>query len=115
MNPRVLRTCAIQLTGIINFLFNLSLKLERILVLWKTSCIVPVPKKTIPSGLNDFRPVALTSHVMKVFERLVLAQLRPIVAPYMDPLQFAHQSHVNVLSFFFCSMPTLIWIVLGAL
>ncbi|KAI3375437.1 hypothetical protein L3Q82_021922 [Scortum barcoo] len=38
---------------------------ERIPVLWKTSCVVPVPKKATPSGLNNFRPVALTSHGMK--------------------------------------------------
>jgi hypothetical protein len=31
-----------------------------------------VPKKTTVTCLNDLRPVALTSHVMKVFERLVL-------------------------------------------
>ncbi|CAB1441533.1 unnamed protein product [Pleuronectes platessa] len=35
------------------------------------------PKKTTPSGLNDYRPVALTSHVVKVLERLVLAYLKP--------------------------------------
>ncbi|KAI3359766.1 hypothetical protein L3Q82_014139 [Scortum barcoo] len=34
-------------------------------------------KKSRPSDPADYRPVALTSHVMKVLERLVLAQLRP--------------------------------------
>ncbi|KAI3351749.1 hypothetical protein L3Q82_020589, partial [Scortum barcoo] len=34
----------------------------------KTSRIVPVPKKNRPSELNDFRPVALTSHLMKTLE-----------------------------------------------
>lgn len=33
---------------------------------------------------------------MKVLERLVLAQLRPLVAPFLDPLQFAYQPHVGV-------------------
>ncbi|KAI3356792.1 hypothetical protein L3Q82_003320 [Scortum barcoo] len=46
-------------------------------MLWKTSCLVPVPKKSRPSDPADYRPVALTSHVMKILERLVLAQLRP--------------------------------------
>ncbi|KAI3352397.1 hypothetical protein L3Q82_005355 [Scortum barcoo] len=40
------------------------------------SCLVPVLKKSRPSDPADYRPVALTSHVMKVLERLVLAQLR---------------------------------------
>lgn len=96
VNPRVLKTCAAQLTGVLHLIFNLSLKLEKIPVLWKTSCIVPVPKRPVPSSLNDFRPVALTSHVMKVFERLILAQLRPIVSSALDPLQFAYQAQLSV-------------------
>ncbi|KAI3361407.1 hypothetical protein L3Q82_013574 [Scortum barcoo] len=61
---------------------NLSLQIGRVRVptLWKTSRIVPVPKKkNRPSELNDFRPVALTSHLMKTLERLFLSLLRPQV------------------------------------
>ncbi|KAI3371529.1 hypothetical protein L3Q82_024120 [Scortum barcoo] len=65
-------------------------------MLWKTSCLVPVPKKSRPSDPADYRPVALTSHVMKVLERLVLAQLRPQVRKFLDPLQFAYQPHLGV-------------------
>ena len=31
-------------------------------VIWKTSCLVPVPKTPQPNGFSDYRPVALTSH-----------------------------------------------------
>ena len=41
----------------------------------KTSSLVPVPKKTTPSGLNDYWPVALTSHVMKVPEGPVSGEI----------------------------------------
>ncbi|KAI3359436.1 hypothetical protein L3Q82_002941 [Scortum barcoo] len=44
----------------------------------------------------DYGPVALTSHVMKVLERLVLAQLRPQMRMFLDPLQFAYQPHLGV-------------------
>ena len=64
--------------------------------LWKTSCIVPVPKKGRPRDLNDYRPVALTSHVMKTFERLVLRHLRTSRTAFLDPLQFAYQPHIGV-------------------
>jgi hypothetical protein len=96
ISPRVLRVCADQLCGILQRLFNLSLSLERVPVLWKTSCLVPVPKKAHPTVLNDFRPVALTSHIMKTLERLVLAHLRPLVCSSMDPLQFAYQRNIGV-------------------
>ncbi|KAK3548324.1 hypothetical protein QTP70_010182 [Hemibagrus guttatus] len=45
------------------------------------------------TGLNDYRPVALTSVVMKSFERLVLAYLKNIIGPLLDPLQFAYRAN----------------------
>ncbi|KAI3375982.1 hypothetical protein L3Q82_016509 [Scortum barcoo] len=36
---------------------------------FKETIIVPVPKKTKILSLNDYRPVALTSTIMKCFER----------------------------------------------
>ena len=65
-------------------------------MMWKTSCIVPVLKTPRPSGVKDYRPVALTSHVMETVERLVLDQLRPMVQPLLDPLQFGHQPRLGV-------------------
>ncbi|KAL3993517.1 platelet-activating factor acetylhydrolase IB subunit alpha [Sarotherodon galilaeus] len=77
-------------------LFNLSLRLGRVPQLWKTSCVVPLPKTPRPKDLNSYRPVALTSHLMKTLERLVLAQLRRLVSSSLDPLQFAYQPGIGV-------------------
>ncbi len=41
-------------------------------------------------------PVALTSVVMKSFERLVLAHLKDITGPLLDPLQFAYRANRSV-------------------
>ena len=65
-------------------------------MLWKTSCLIPVPKKKHPREPGDFRPVALTSHIMKTFERLLLHVLRPQVHHAQDPLQFGYQEKVDV-------------------
>ncbi len=46
--------------------------------------------------LNDYRPVALTSVVMKSFEKLVLAHLKDITGPSLDPLQFAYRANRSV-------------------
>ncbi|XP_061584243.1 odorant receptor 131-2-like [Cololabis saira] len=43
----------------------------RNLIRYNRSTIIPVPKKPTITGLNDYRPVALTSVVMKSFERLL--------------------------------------------
>ncbi len=55
-----------------------------------------VPKKPKITGLNDYRPVALTSVVMKSFEKLVLAYLKDITGPLLDPLQFAYRANRSV-------------------
>ncbi|TWW61350.1 hypothetical protein D4764_05G0014400 [Takifugu flavidus] len=96
ISSRLLKSCADQLCGIFSHMFNLSLRLGRVPQLWKTSCIVPVPKTPHPKELNSYRPVALTSHLMKMLERLILDHLRPLVSSFMDPLQFAYQPSIGV-------------------
>ncbi|KAI3375351.1 hypothetical protein L3Q82_021843 [Scortum barcoo] len=53
--------------------------------------IVPVPKKTKILSLNDYRPVALTSTIMKCFERLVKLFITSSIPDSLDPLQFAYR------------------------
>ncbi|KAK3508265.1 hypothetical protein QTP70_017640, partial [Hemibagrus guttatus] len=60
---------------------------------FKCATIIPIPKKPKITGLNDYRPVALTSVVMKSFERLVVAYLKNITGPLLDPLQFAYRAN----------------------
>ncbi len=55
---------------------------------FKKSVIIPVPKNSKPSCLNDYRPVALTSIVMKVFERLLKNHICSSIPATLDPLQF---------------------------
>ena len=43
--------------------------------------------------MNDFRPVALTSLVMKSLERIVLLRLLPQVRELLDPYQFAYKQN----------------------
>jgi len=70
VSPRILKICAELLCGILQHLFNLSMSQEKVPVLWKTSCLVPVPKESHASAFSDYRPVALTFHIRKVLERL---------------------------------------------
>ncbi len=50
-----------------------------------------MPKNSKPSCLNDYRPVALTSTVMKVFERLLKNHICSSIPATLDPLQFAYR------------------------
>ncbi|KAI3355726.1 hypothetical protein L3Q82_004316 [Scortum barcoo] len=59
---------------------------------FKETIIVPVPKKTKILSLNDdHRPVALTSTIMKCFERLVKSFITSSIPDSLDPLQFAYR------------------------
>ncbi|KAK1797761.1 hypothetical protein P4O66_008113 [Electrophorus voltai] len=58
---------------------------------FERSTIVPVPKKPRPSGFNNYCPVALTSVVMKCFEKLVRDFITSSLPASMDPLQFAYR------------------------
>ncbi|XP_037539708.1 arf-GAP with GTPase, ANK repeat and PH domain-containing protein 2 [Nematolebias whitei] len=55
---------------------------------WSTT-IDPVPKCSIVTGLNDYRPKALTSVVMKCFERLVMTHIKDSIDVTVDPHQYA--------------------------
>ena len=67
---RALRSCADQLAGVF---FNISLQQSEVPICFKKMTIIPVPKKNQAACVNDYRPVALTSIIMKYFERLVMA------------------------------------------
>ncbi|KAL0152504.1 hypothetical protein M9458_052227, partial [Cirrhinus mrigala] len=96
VTPTCLKTCADQLAPIFSQIFNRSLELCEVPSCFKRSTIIPVPKKPKITGLNDYRPVALTSVVMKSFEKLVLAYLKDITGPLLDPLQFAYRANRSV-------------------
>ncbi len=86
----VLRSCSDQLAGLFTSIFNESLATSVVLTSFKKSVIIPVPKNNKPSCLNDYRPVALTSIVMKVFERLVKNPICSSIPATLDPLQFTY-------------------------
>ncbi|KAI5097400.1 gastrula zinc finger protein XlCGF28.1-like [Silurus meridionalis] len=88
---RVLRECAEQLADVFTDIFNISLSSNFVPTCLKTTTIVPVPKKSTVSCLNDYRPVALTPIVMKCFERLVMRHIKTQLPPSLDPMQFAYR------------------------
>ncbi len=65
VSPACLKTCADQLAPIFIQIFNRSLELCGVPSCFKCSAIIPVQKKPKITGLNDYRPVALTSVTIK--------------------------------------------------
>ncbi|KAK1805713.1 hypothetical protein P4O66_001979 [Electrophorus voltai] len=90
---RVLRECADQLADVLTDIFNISLSCTIVPICFKTTTIVPMPKKFKVSCLNDYSPVALTSIIMKCFKKLVMRHVKTQLPPSLDPLQFAYRSN----------------------
>ena len=92
----LLKSCAWQLAVPFRTLFQHSLEEKAIPTCWKSAIVIPVAKTQRASQLNDYRPVALTSIVMKCFERLIMQNLLPSVSSLIDNLQFAYQPKKSV-------------------
>lgn len=93
MVPATLRHCSTELTPVLTSIFNWSLQLLIVPACFKSAVIIPVPPKNNITCLKDYRPVALTSVIMKVLERLVCKHLSSIT---LDPYQFAYRANRSV-------------------
>jgi hypothetical protein len=90
INTNVLKLSALSLAPSLCKIFQRSLNEGQIPKQWKTSEIIPVPKKTPPTCLNDYRPIALTSVMMKCFEKVVKNLLNDQIKNQTDSYQFAY-------------------------
>lgn len=87
----VLSECANQLTDVLTDIYNTSLSQAIVPSCFKSNTIRPLPKKSPVSTLNDYCPVALTTIVMKCFERLVKSHIISRLPAAFDPFQFAYR------------------------
>ncbi len=93
---RLLKSCARELSPIFQFIFNKSLQLQHVPAIWKDTVVVPVPKVSCPKVLNDLRPVALSSVVMKAFEGLIKTEILKEIGQALDPMQLAYRPNRGV-------------------
>ena len=96
IRPKLLKLCKSELASVFSLIFNWSLQLCKVPKIFKFSNIVPVPKKLSPSVLNDYRPVALTSCIMKSFENIILNYIGSILSPDFDTFQFAYKKKRSI-------------------
>ena len=66
--------CSSQLCEIFRTISNLSFLCGVLPDMWKSSCIVPVPKNNKVGSMNHMRLVELTSVAFKTCERFVVPQ-----------------------------------------
>jgi len=93
VSSRTLKSCADQLANGFLDIFNQSLQLSTVPVCLKSSTIVPVPKKSAITCLNDYHPIALTPVIMKCFERILLKHIKDAIPASLDSLQFVYREN----------------------
>ena len=71
ISPRILKECAYELVPSLTKLFNLSLSTGELPGKWKKGNIVPIYKSGGRTLAENYRPVSLTSIVVKILERVV--------------------------------------------
>jgi hypothetical protein len=71
IHPRVMKECAVELSGPLFTLFRASLNEEVLPQAWKEGNITPIFKKGSRSEASNYRPVSLTSVCCKIFEKII--------------------------------------------
>ena len=90
---KVLQACADQLAGIFIKIFNISLSKAIMPSCLKSATSIPVSKKPVSEDLGNCKPIALTSVIMKCFEKLVLYHIRASLPPLNDSYQCAYRAN----------------------
>ena len=83
----VLKNCAVSLAKPLTSLFNASFVTGCIPDEWKLASIVPVHKKDDKVSVENYRPISLTSLVMKVFEKCIRKELMHETEKFLDQRQ----------------------------
>lgn len=91
-----LHHCAGQLSGVFSHLFQMCVDNCKLPNIWKASIVIPIPKINRARELQDFRPVALTSLVVKNLEKILKEEVLILVEGKLDSFQFAYQRNKGV-------------------
>ena len=105
------REFAFELAPTITQIFNTSLKVAQVPVMWKQANIVPIPKESTFSSCNQLRPISLTDIIIRLFEKCVYkTEIAHIVQDFIDTDQFAYRDgHNSIMALIKCQHMWLKW------
>ena len=75
IHGQILKNCASSLSVPLQILFRTSYYTCKIPKEWKLAHVVPIHKKGSKNSVANYRPISLTSIIMKVYERIIRADL----------------------------------------
>ncbi len=75
INNKILKDARFVLSDILAHLFNISIQHSFIPAQWKIANVIPIPKAKNSTTSNEYRPIALTSAICKVFEGIIVLEI----------------------------------------
>ena len=87
IHGKILKNCARSLSRPLAILFNLSYNTGCIPSDWKLANIVPIHKKGSKAEVSNYRPISLTSLVMKIYEKIIRDKLMTKCGHLIDDRQ----------------------------
>ena len=92
ISNKVLKMCCDQLAEPLCRLFRFSRE-TLYPSAYKPSCIIPIPTISRPMEKKALRHAALTSNIMKCYERIIPKHRKKDTYAHKDPLQSAYRPH----------------------
>lgn len=79
-------------------IYNFMLRLSYIPILWKFSIIIIIPKPNkSPDSPESYRPISLLLLFSKIFERIILKRILPIIEANLPNTQFENRhNHLTI-------------------
>jgi len=84
IHGKILKNCSASLAYPLSILFNVSYNTGNIPREWKLANVVPIHKKGPKENIENYRPISLTSLVMKTFERLLKDKILLLTSEYLN-------------------------------
>lgn len=75
IHGKILRNCAVSLAYPLSLMFKVSYNTGCVPKEWKLAHIVPIHKKGCKENIENYRPISLTSLIMKTFERILKEEI----------------------------------------
>ena len=87
IHGKILKFCSKSIAYPLAVLFRLSYNVGNVPSEWKLANVVPIHKKGAKENIENYRPISLTSLVMKTFERLLKDKIMFLTHDYLNEHQ----------------------------
>ena len=94
---KLYNACAHIITDPLTALFNDSLRIAEVPLMWKCATVTAVPKCSSPT-LNDLRPISLLPIPVKILERFIFESVKPSILSSYGKNQFGFRPRSSTTS-----------------